>query len=184
MRTRSSRAGALGDLLPIGIPAAFVADVLDRHASPALALSRLSSLLAEYREATGYTFDWGHVIVNDALPFTVWRIVPIRLRERLRARRPGAKLGIVDLLPLGAAIVRAVVRPLLPPGLELGGLHREGRRNEHALFALVLVDPAGRRRASRWIERRFVPELMPALLARMELSLEELAESQATASRG
>jgi hypothetical protein len=174
MRTRLFRVRAFGDPRPIGIPPVFLADVLAGSHSPLQPLSPLSLLLAEYLDATGYVFDWGHIIAVDVAPFTVWRIVPVRLWETLRNERMPDRLRIPDLLPRLAPIARAVVEPHAPRGLVLGGLQREGRGSPHALFALVLIDPAARRRVDRWLECRFVPHVLPALLGRLEPALREL----------
>ena len=160
----------------LGIPPLFLADPLERGYSAAQVLSRHGSVLAEYADARGYVFDWGHLVVDDTPPFRLWRIVPTALWERLAQDRRDSRLRIPDLVPLLAPIVLASVKPCLPQGLELTGLQQEGRRSPHALFGLVLTDSEASRRVLRWIEKRLLAELLPRVLQESDVALRNLLE--------
>lgn len=171
MRNRPPPKFALGTAVPLGIPPVFITELLERSRASPRDLQPLSALLAEYSGATGYAFDWGHIAVVELAAFTIWRVVPVRLWEAVIARHGRSTPPIAELLAPSAPLLRSVVWASLPRGLALGGVSALGRRSPHALVALVLVDPATRSRAWRWLERRFLPELLPALLSRLESAL-------------
>ena len=88
-RAASSRhavdAVVVGNPVPIGIPALFLADQLSRGRTAEQILSGKRGLIAEYAGAEGYAYRWGHLIESS--------VGPLRPVAR-RSRRPlGAALG-------------------------------------------------------------------------------------------
>jgi len=65
-RAASSRravdAVVVGNPVPIGIPAYFLADQLSRGRTAEQILSGKRGLIAEYAGAEGYAYAWGHLI--------------------------------------------------------------------------------------------------------------------------
>lgn len=158
----------------IDIPAVFLADAPQEAGSGRIdGRAAWPALLAEYHEAEGHSFAWGHIIESRVPPFRNWRIVPVALWERLAREHQGLPLDIAQRLISLAPLVRGTLTPHLPLSLRLTGLQAEGRRHRHALFTLLLTDPTDHRRVRHWLQRRLVPELLPDLLARCETALRE-----------
>lgn len=156
----------------IDIPKVFLADAL-QEAGPGAIVRRAAwrALRAEYHEAEGHSFAWGHVIESQVRPFCTWRIVPVALWERLVRGHRGQPLDIPRRLVSLAPLVRRNLAPHPPPSVRLAGLQAEGRRHRYALFTLLLTDPADHRRVRHWLRRHLLPELLPELLARCEVAL-------------
>jgi hypothetical protein len=156
----------------IDIPAVFLTDALQDIGSGHLdRRTAWHALRAEYHEAEGHLFTWGHVVGSQVTPFRAWRIVPVALWERLARGRHGQRLDIPRRLVSLTPLVRMTLAPHLPRSVRLTGLQAEGRRHRYALFTLLLTDPADHRRVRHWLCRRLVPELLPELLARCEVAL-------------
>lgn len=156
----------------IHIPAVFEADALQDIGSVHLdRRAAWRALRAEYHEADGHSFTWGHVIESQVPPFRTWRIVPVALWERLARGCHGQQLDIPRRLVRLAPLVRTALAPHLPRSVRLAGLQAEGRRHRYALLTLLLTDPADHRRVRRWLRQHLVPELLPELLARCEVAL-------------
>jgi hypothetical protein len=164
----SSSRGAV----PIDIPAVFLTDARQDIGSGHLdRRSAWRALRAEYHEAEGDLFTWGHIIESHVPPFPTWHIVPVALWEGLARGCHGQRLDIPRRLVSLAPLVRTALAPHLPRSLRLTGLQAEGRRHRYALFTLLLTDPSDHRRVRHWLCRRLVPELLPELLARCEVAL-------------
>ena len=95
-RRQSSRAASsrhavdalvVGNPVPIGIPALFIADQLSRGRSAEQILSGKRGLIAEYAGAEGYAYRWGHLIEIRLGRFVLWRVV-IAIRQWLREDLP------------------------------------------------------------------------------------------------
>src|SRR5690349_20050080 len=103
-RAASSRytvdALVVGNPVPIGIPALFLADQLSRGRSGEQILSGKRGLIAEYAGAEGYAYAWGHLIEVRLGRSVLWRIVPVALWERLSDVRAESPLLIEELLTL------------------------------------------------------------------------------------
>ena len=87
-RRQSSRAASsrraidavvVGNPVPIGIPALFLADQLSRGRSGEQILSGKRGLIAEYAGAEGYAYRWLHPIEVRLGSFVLWRVVPVAL---------------------------------------------------------------------------------------------------------
>jgi hypothetical protein len=160
--------------VPIDMPAVFLNHALHEAGScPVDRRTACRALLAEYHEAEGHSFAWGHIIESQVLPLRTWRIVPVALWERLSHEHQGPWLDIPQRLISVAPLVRVALVPHLPRGVRLTGLQAEGRRHRYALCTLLLTDPTDRRRVRCWLQRRLVPELLPELLARSEAALRD-----------
>ena len=76
-RAASSRravdAVVVGNPVPLGIPALFLADQLSRGRSLEQILSGKRGLIAEYAGAEGYAYAWGHLIEQRLGRFVLWR---------------------------------------------------------------------------------------------------------------
>jgi hypothetical protein len=156
----------------IDIPAVFLTDARQDIGSGQLdRRTAWRALRAEYHEAKGHLFTWGHIVGSPVTPFPTWRIVPVALWEQLARGCHGQRLDIPRRLVSLAPLVRMTLAPHLPRSLWLSGLQAEGRRHRYALFTLLLTDPADHRRVRHWLRRRLVPELLPELLARCEVAL-------------
>ena len=90
-RAASSRhavdAVVVGNPVPLGIPALFLADQLSRGRSLEQILSGKRGLIAEYAGAEGYVYRWGHLTKARLGRFVLWRVV-IAIREWLREDLP------------------------------------------------------------------------------------------------
>lgn len=178
MTRRASMPPLSRGAVPIDIPAVFLADTLREAGSDAIdRLVARNALLAEYHEARGHSFAWGHVIESRVPPLRTWRIVPVALWERLARRHNARRQGIPQQLISLAPLVRTTVAPHLPASVKLAGLQAEGRRHRYTLFTLLLTDPADHRRVRRWLHGRLVPDLLPELLVRCEDALREQHDS-------
>ena len=83
----------VGNPLPIGIPAFFLADQLSRGRSGEQILSDQRGLIAEYAGAEGYAYRWGHLIAQTAAAQDEGRPGGIRFpRSRSRRARPRCTL--------------------------------------------------------------------------------------------
>ena len=174
MTPRRSPSFSARDAHPLGIPPVFLHDALMQdRASPVDRYAASCALLAEYIDARGHAFAWGQIIESCVTPLHAWRIVPVRLWERLVDRFKVMPLNIPRLLILIAPIVRTSLLARLPAGVRLAGIQAKGRRHRHALFTLLLTDPSGHHRVRQWLERRLLPELLPDLLIRCESALQE-----------
>src|SRR5215831_10251765 len=138
--------------LPIGVPALFLPGGV-RGRMPPHVPPDIARLVAEYRQARGYVFEWGHIVVTERPPLLTWRVVPVALWEHVAIAVPLDPLPVPALLPLLAPLVRQHVAPHLPAGVRLAGAQRAGRRCAYALFTLVHDDAATRRQADAWIHR-------------------------------
>jgi hypothetical protein len=147
----------------LGLPPQLVLDELHRGASPESILAPEGSLLSEYRQARGYAYDWGDMIERRSTSSLTWHFVPVELWETTEnLRRPTHTA--VELIPqLQPAIVESL-HDRLPSELVLIGCHPQSRRRAHALFGLVLVEPACERRVRRWLTVVFLPRVLPKLL--------------------
>jgi hypothetical protein len=118
-RRQSSRAASsrhavdavvVGNPVPLGIPALFLADQLSRGRTGEQILSGKRGLIGEYAGAEGYAYRWGHLIEVGLGRFVLWRVVPVALWERLSDVRAGSPLLIEELLTL--------MHALSPPSVE------------------------------------------------------------------
>ena len=171
-RAASSRYAAdavvVGNPVPIGIPALFLADQLSRGRSGEQILSGKRGLIAEYAGAEGYAYRWGHLIEVRLDRFVLWRIVPVVLWERLSDVRAGSPLLIEELLTLVQPAIPPALEPHLPSGVVARGCQGASRRGPHALFALLLADPRAATAVRHWLAMSLLTELLPALLTGVE----------------
>ena len=77
----------VGNPVPIGIPALFLADQLSRGRTAEQLLSGKRGLIAEYAGAEGYVYRWGHLTEARLGRFVLWRVV-IAIRQWLREGLP------------------------------------------------------------------------------------------------
>ena len=170
-RAASSRhavdAAIVGNPVPIGIPALFLADQLSRGRSAEQILNGKRGLIAEYAGAEGYAYRWGHLIEVQLGRFVLWRVVPVALWERLSDVRAGSPLLIEELLTLVQPGISPALEPHLPSGLVLRGCQGASRRSPHALFAL-LADPRAATAVRHWLAMSLLTELLPTLLTSVE----------------
>ena len=140
-RAASSRhavaAVVVGNPVPLGIPALFLADQLSRGRTGEQILSGKRGLIAEYAGAEGYAYAWGHLIEQRLGRFVLWRVVPVAVWERLSDVRAGPALLIEDLLTLMQPGISPALEPHLPSGLACA----------------VFKAPAAQRRSSRCISQ-------------------------------
>ena len=149
--------------IPLGIPVPLVRDLLDRGVSPAAILASEGSLLGEYHAARGYAYAWGNVIEARSARSLVWHFVPVELWEQTqKLRRPTHPA--VELIPELQPTIAESLRDRLPGELVLIGCHPQSRRHAHALFSLLLVEPARERRVRRWLAVVFLPRVLPKVL--------------------
>jgi hypothetical protein len=118
-RAASSRhavdALVVGNPVPIGIPALFLADQLSRGRSAEQILSGKRGLIAEYAGAEDYAYRWGHLIEDRLGRFVLWRVVPVALWERLSDVRAGSPLLIEELLTLLQLDISTAWSRIFPP---------------------------------------------------------------------
>ena len=164
----------VGNPVPIGIPALFLADQLARGRSAEQILSGKRGLIAEYAGAEGYAYRWGHLIEVRLGRFVLWRVVPVALWERLSDVRAGSPLLIEELLTLVQRDVHPALASHLPAGVLLTGFQGASRRSRHALLGLLLAEPAAETAVRRWLATPFLAELLPPLLSRVERRVEEI----------
>jgi hypothetical protein len=96
-RAASSRravdALVVGNPVPIGIPALFLADQLSRGRTGEQILSGNRGLIAEYAGAEGYAYRWGHLLAQTGAAQDKGQPGGIRLpRSRPRPTRPRCTL--------------------------------------------------------------------------------------------
>ena len=177
-RAASSRhavdAVVVGNPVPIGIPALFLADQLAHGRTAVQILSGKRGLIAEYAGAEGYAYPWGQLIEVRLGRFVLWRIVPVALWERLSDVRVRSPLLIEELLTLAQPSILPSLEPYLPCGVVARGCQGASRRSPHALFALLLADPRAATAVRRWLAMSLLPELLPTLLTRVEGRLADL----------
>lgn len=163
-----------GDVVPIGIPALFIADQLSRGRPAEHVLGGKRGLIAEYAGAEGYAYRWGHIIEVRLGRYVLWRIVPVAIWDQLTERRARSQLFIEELLTLVQPGVRPALHSRLPPTVLLAGCQGASRRSPHALFALLLADPEAAIGVREWLARRFLVGLLPPLLRQVERRLADL----------
>jgi hypothetical protein len=164
----------VGNPVPLGIPALFLADQLSRGRTGEQILSGKRGLIVEYAGAEGYAYRWGHLIEARLGPFVLWRVVPVALWERLSDVRAGSPLLIEELLTLMQPGASPALEPQLPSGLVLRGFQGASRRSPHALFTLLLTQPRAATTVRRWLAMSLLTEFLPTLLNSVERSVTEL----------
>ncbi len=177
-RAASSRhavdAVVVGNPVPLGIPALFLADQLSRGRTVEQILSGKRGLIAEYAGAEGYAYRWGHLIEVQLGRFVLWRVVPVALWERLSDVRAGSPLLIEELLTLMQPGIRPALEPHLPAGVVARGCQGASRRSPHALFTLLLTEPRAATAVRHWLATPFLPGLLPSLLHSIERRVADL----------
>ncbi len=177
-RAASSRravdALVVGNPVPIGIPALFLADQLSLGRTAEQVLSGNRGLIAEYAGAEGYVYRWGHLIEQRSARFVLWRVVPVALWERLSDVRAGSPLLIEELLTLMQPGISPSLEPHLPSGVVVRGCQGAGRRSPHALFTLLLTEQCHVTAVRRWLAAPFVADLLPTLLDSVEQRMVDL----------
>lgn len=163
-----------GNVVPIGIPALFIADQLSRGRPAEYVLAGKRGLIAEYAGAEGYAYRWGHIIEVRLGRYVLWRIVPVAMWEQLTERRAGSPLSIEDLLTRVQPGVRPALRRHLPRDVLLTGCQGASRRSPHALFALLLADPGAAPTSRHWLATRLLTDLLPPLLHGIEREVANL----------
>ena len=117
-RRQSSRAASsrhavdavvVGNPVPLGIPALFLADQLSRSRSLEQILSGKRGLIAEYAGAEGYAYRWGHLIAQTGAAQDKGRPGGIRF-PRSRSRPAGPRCTLPHY--------RRMARALSPPSVE------------------------------------------------------------------
>ena len=185
-RRQSSRAASsrhavdavvVGNPVPLGIPALFLADQLSRGRTGEQILSGKRGLIAEYAGAEGYAYAWGHLIEQRLGRFVLWRVVPVALWERLSDVRAGSPLFIEELLTLMQPGIPPALGPHLPPSVVVRGCQGAGRRSPHALFTLLLTEPGAATAVRNWIARPFLIDVLPTLLNNIERGVADLVRS-------
>jgi hypothetical protein len=164
----------VGNPVPIGIPAYFLADQLVRGRSAEQILGARTGLLAEYAGAEGYAYAWGHLIEQPLGRFVLWRVVPVAMWERLSPLRTGSPLLIEDVLTLVQPDIHPALASHLPAGILLTGCQGQSRRSPHALFALLLIDPPAAFAVRHWLGTSFLAALLPPLLHNIERRVADL----------
>jgi len=182
-RAASSRravdALVVGNPVPLGIPALFLADQLSRGRTGEQILSGNRGLIAEYAGAEGYAYRWGHLIEVRLGRFVLWRVVPVALWERLSDVRVGSPMLIEELLTLMQPRIPPALGPHLPSGVVARGCQGASRRSPHALFALLLADPASTAAVRQWLAAPFLTDLLPPLLMSVECRVEKILRNGA-----
>ena len=180
-RAASSRravdALVVGNRVPIGVPALFLADQLSRGSAVEQMLSGKRGLIAEYAGAEGYAYSWGHLIEVGLGRFVLWRVVPVALWERLSDVRAGSPRLIEELLTLMQPDISPALEPHLPSGLVLRGFQGASRRSPHALFTLLLTEPRAATAVRDWLASAFLIDLLPPLLNDIERGVANLVRS-------
>jgi hypothetical protein len=111
----------VGNPVPLGIPALFLADQLSRGRTGEQILRGKRGLIVEYAGAEGYAYRGGHLVEARLGRFGMWRVVPVALWERLSHVRAGSPLLIEELLTLVQPGIPPALEPHLPSGLVLRG---------------------------------------------------------------
>ena len=177
-RAASSRhavdAVVVGNPVPLGIPALFLADQLSRGRTGEQILSGKRGLIAEYAGAEGYAYRWGHLIEVGLGRFVLWRVVPVALWERLSDVRAGSPLLIEELLTLMQPGISPALEPHLPSGLVLRGFQGASRRSPHSLFTLLLTEPRAASAVRDWLASPFLIDVLPPLLNNIERGVADL----------
>lgn len=177
-RAASSRhavgAVVVGNPVPIGIPALFLADQLLRGRSAEEILSGKRGLIAEYAGTEGYAYRWGHLIEVQLGRFVLWRVVPVALWEQLSDVRAGSPLFIEELLTFVQPGILPALEPDLPAGVVARGCQGASRRSPHALFTLLLTEPGAATAVRHWLAAPFLPSLLPPLLHSIERRVTDL----------
>ena len=163
-----------GTPMPMGIPSLFIADQLSRGRSAAQVLRGNRGLLAEYAGAEGYAHPWGQPIEIRQGCYILWRVIPVTMWHQLVERRAGSPLLIEELLTRVQPGIRPALRRHLPRDVLLTGCQGASRRSPHALFALLLADPAAATAVRQWLATPFLPELLPPLLSSIEHRVDEI----------
>ena len=185
-RRQSSRAASsrhavdavvVGNPVPLGIPALFLADQLSRGRTGEQILSGKRGLIAEYAGAEGYGYRWGHLIEVRLGRFVLWRVVPVALWERLSDVRAGSPLLIEELLTLMQPGIPPALEPHLPSGVVLRGFQGASRRSPHALFTLLSTEPRVITAVRDWLASPFLIDLLPSLLNDVERGVANLVRS-------
>ena len=164
----------VGNPVPIGIPALFLADQLSRGRTAEQILCGKRGLIAEYAGAKGYAYAWGHLIEQRLGRFVLWRVVPVALWERLSDVRAGSPLLIEELLTLVQPGISPSLEPHLPSGVVARGCQGASRRSPHALFTLLLTDPRVVTAVRHWLAMSLLTEFLPTLLNSVERRVTEL----------
>jgi hypothetical protein len=167
----------VGNPVPIGIPALFLADQLSRGRTGEQILSGKRGLIAEYAGAEGYAYAWGHLIEQRLGRFVLWRVVPVALWERLSDVRAGSPLFIEELLTLVQPGIRPALEPHLPSGVVVRGCQGASRRSPHALFTLLLTEPRVVTTVRQWLASSFLIDVLPSLLNSVERGVADLVRS-------
>ena len=178
-RAASSRhavdAVVVGNPVPIGIPALFLADQLSRGRTAEQILSGKRGLIAEYAGAEGYAYALGSSHRSQRLGrFVLWRVVPVALWERLSDVRAGSPLLIEELLTLVQPGIPPALEPHLPSGVVARGCQGASRRSPHALVHAAVDRAARRYRCSRLAREPFLIDVLPPLLNNIERGVADL----------
>ena len=167
----------VGNPVPIGIPALFLADQLSRGRTGEQILSGKRGLIAEYAGAEGYAYAWGHLIEVGLGRFVLWRVVPVAFWERLSDVRARSPLLIEELLTLMQPGIPPALEPHLPSGVVLRGFQGASRRSPHALFTLLLTEPRAATAVRDWLASPFLIDVLPPLLNNIERGVADLVRS-------
>ena len=185
-RRQSSRAASsrhavdavvVGNPVPLGIPALFLADQLSRGRTGERILSGKRGLIAEYAGAEGYAYAWGHLIEQRLGRSVLWRVVPVALWERLSDVRAESPLLIEELLTLMQPRIPPALEPHLPSGVVARGCQGASRHSPHALFTLLLTEPRAATAVRDWLARPFLIDLLPSMLNDVERGVANLVRS-------
>lgn len=166
--------------VPLRVPAVFAQD-MERHGrnvdDPILDHfeERKNSVADEFRDVSGYEFDWGLVVAGFPLWYDdddrpaecVWRITPTSLWRRTIANHRG--LQPIHELTLGLYCDgRDALRPRIPGWVE----------DDHGLtYDLCALRVQSRNDAGRlfgWLEHELLPNVLPPVLRLIEASLYRL----------
>lgn len=157
-----------GNAVHLGIPAFASCDPAASRDDRAAEQSH--ALLAEYRQARGYFYEWGHIIEQHRVAegildgTLVWHVVPTALWHAAGALRPGGLAVMEELGPMLRDSVRASVRGKLPDWLLLGGCYTNTRKRHHAIFSLISYNGEREVDARAWMHEVFLPTLLPEVL--------------------
>lgn len=163
-----------GSPMPMGIPVLFIADQLLRGRSAEQVLRGNRGLIAEYAGAEGYAYRWGQLIEVRLGRYILWRVIPVAMWDQLAQQRAGSQLLIEELLTLVQPGIRPALRRHLPRDVLLAGCQGASRRSPHALFALLLADPAAATAVRQWLATPFLIDLLPRLLGAVEHDVAEI----------
>ena len=177
-RAASSRhavdAVVVGNPVPLGIPALFLADQLSRGRTAEQILSGKRGVIVEYAGAEGYAYRRGHLIEVGLGRFVLWRVVPVALWERLSNVRAGSPLLIEELLTLVQPGICPALEPHLPSGVVARGCQGASRRSPHALFTLLSTEPRAAPAVRHWLASPFLINVLPPLLNDVERGVTDL----------